>query len=312
MNILVTGGYGFIGSNFINLIAKKEEVKSILNIDSMTYAANKDNVTPSQKLIQSRSIDIIEKNFIVALLNANEITHVVHFAAESHVDNSISGPEAFIKTNVNGTFSLLEAAREYGKLERFHHVSTDEVYGSLGPIGFFKETTPYNPRSPYSASKAASDHLVNAYHHTYGLNTTISNCSNNYGPNQHIEKLIPKIITNLRQDKKIPIYGTGQNVRDWLYVEDHCEAIWKILLKGKTGDAYNVGGDHEMNNLQIAKSICKLLDKDPDQYIQFVEDRKGHDFRYAIDFTKINNELGWLPKTSFDSGLRKTIDFYSK
>jgi dTDP-glucose 4,6-dehydratase len=312
MNILVTGGYGFIGSNFINLIAKKEEVKSILNIDSMTYAANKDNVTPSQKLIQSRSIDIIEKNFIVALLNANEITHVVHFAAESHVDNSISGPEAFIKTNVNGTFSLLEAAREYGKLERFHHVSTDEVYGSLGPIGFFKETTPYNPRSPYSASKAASDHLVNAYHHTYGLNTTISNCSNNYGPNQHIEKLIPKIITNLRQDKKIPIYGTGQNVRDWLYVEDHCEAIWKILLKGKTGDTYNVGGDHEMNNLQIAKSICKLLEKDPDQYIQFVEDRKGHDFRYAIDFTKINNELGWVPKTSFDSGLRKTIDFYSK
>jgi dTDP-glucose 4,6-dehydratase len=312
MNILVTGGYGFIGSNFINFIAKKEEVKSILNIDSMTYAANKDNVIPSQKLIQSRSIDIIEKDFIVSLLNANEITHVVHFAAESHVDNSISGPEAFIKTNVNGTFSLLEAAREYGKLERFHHVSTDEVYGSLGPIGFFKETTPYNPRSPYSASKAASDHLVNAYHHTYGLNTTISNCSNNYGPNQHIEKLIPKIITNLRQDKKIPIYGTGQNVRDWLYVEDHCEAIWKILLKGKTGDTYNVGGDHEMNNLQIAKSICKLLDRDPDQYIQFVEDRKGHDFRYAIDFTKINNELGWLPKTSFDSGLRKTIDFYSK
>ena len=312
MNILVTGGYGFIGSNFINYITQKTEVNKILNIDSVTYAANKDNVIPSQKLIQSRSIDILEKDFIVSLLNANEITHVVHFAAESHVDNSISGPETFIKTNVNGTFSLLEAVREYGKLERFHHISTDEVYGSLGPIGFFKETTPYNPRSPYSASKAASDHLVNAYHHTYGLNTTISNCSNNYGPNQHIEKLIPKIITNLRQDKKIPIYGAGQNVRDWLYVEDHCEAIWKILLKGKTGDTYNVGGDHEMNNLQIAKSICKLLDRDPDQYIQFVEDRKGHDFRYAIDFTKINNELGWLPKTSFDSGLRKTIDFYSK
>jgi dTDP-glucose 4,6-dehydratase len=312
MNILVTGGYGFIGSNFINYITQKTEVNKILNIDSVTYAANKDNVIPSQKLIQSRSIDILEKDFIVSLLNANEITHVVHFAAESHVDNSISGPETFIKTNVNGTFSLLEAVREYGKLERFHHISTDEVYGSLGPIGFFKETTPYNPRSPYSASKAASDHLVNAYHHTYGLNTTISNCSNNYGPNQHIEKLIPKIITNLRQDKKIPIYGAGQNVRDWLYVEDHCEAIWKILLKGKIGDTYNVGGDHEMNNLQIAKNICKLLDKDPDQYIQFVEDRKGHDFRYAIDFTKINNELGWVPKTSFDSGLRKTIDFYSK
>ena len=312
MNILVTGGYGFIGSNFINFIAKKDEVKQILNIDSMTYAANKNNIVDSSKIVHTSPTDIRETTFISKLLDEQQITHIVHFAAESHVDNSINGPETFINTNINGTFSLLEAAKQYGKLERFHHVSTDEVYGSLGPIGFFKETTPYNPRSPYSASKAASDHLVNAYHHTYGLNTTISNCSNNYGPNQHTEKLIPKIITNLNQNKKIPIYGTGQNVRDWLYVEDHCEAIWKILLKGKSGDTYNVGGDCEMNNLQIAKVICKLLGKDHEEYIEFVEDRKGHDFRYAIDFSKINNELGWLPKTSFETGLKKTIDFYTK
>jgi dTDP-glucose 4,6-dehydratase len=311
MNILVTGGYGFIGSNFINFIAKKDEVKQILNIDSMTYASNKNNIADNSKIVPTSPLDIRETLFISKLLDAQQITHIVHFAAESHVDNSINGPETFINTNINGTFSLLEAAKQYGKLERFHHVSTDEVYGSLGPIGFFKESTPYNPRSPYSASKAASDHLVNAYHYTYGLNTTISNCSNNYGPNQHTEKLIPKIITNLKQNKKIPIYGTGQNVRDWLYVEDHCEAIWKILLKGKSGDTYNVGGDCEMNNLQIAKVICKLLGKDHEEYIEFVEDRKGHDFRYAIDFSKINNELGWLPKTSFESGLKKTIDFYS-
>lgn len=312
MNILVTGGYGFIGSNFINFIAKKDEVKQILNIDSMTYAANKNNVIDNSKIIPTSPADIRETTLISKLLDEQQITHIVHFAAESHVDNSINGPETFINTNINGTFSLLEAAKQYGKLERFHHVSTDEVYGSLGPIGFFKETTPYNPRSPYSASKAASDHLVNAYHHTYGLNTTISNCSNNYGPNQHTEKLIPKIITNLNQNKKIPIYGTGQNVRDWLYVEDHCEAIWKILLKGKSGDTYNVGGDCEMNNLQIAKVICKLLGKDHEEYVEFVEDRKGHDFRYAIDFSKINNELGWVPKTSFETGLKKTIDFYTK
>jgi dTDP-glucose 4,6-dehydratase len=311
MNILVTGGYGFIGSNFINFIAKKDEVKQILNIDSMTYAANRTNIIFNTK-IKNLELSINRQHLIFNHLCNFNITHIVHFAAESHVDNSINGPETFINTNINGTFSLLEAAKQYGKLERFHHVSTDEVYGSLGPIGFFKETTPYNPRSPYSASKAASDHLVNAYHHTYGLNTTISNCSNNYGPNQHTEKLIPKIITNLNQNKKIPIYGTGQNVRDWLYVEDHCEAIWKILLKGKSGDTYNVGGDCEMNNLQIAKVICKLLSKDHEEYIEFVEDRKGHDFRYAIDFSKINNELGWLPKTSFETGLKKTIDFYIK
>jgi dTDP-glucose 4,6-dehydratase len=228
------------------------------------------------------------------------------------VDNSIKSPFSFIQTNINGTFSLLEAARDYGKLERFHHVSTDEVYGSLGSIGYFKENTPYDPRSPYSASKAASDHLVKAYHHTYGLDVTISNCSNNYGPNQHIEKLIPKIITNLHNDKKIPIYGSGTNIRDWLYVDDHCEAIWLILDKGKNGETYNVGGDTEKSNLTIAKTICNLMEKDPDQYIEYVEDRKGHDFRYAIDFCKINNELNWLPKTNFVHGLKKTIDFYSK
>jgi dTDP-glucose 4,6-dehydratase len=311
MNILVTGGYGFIGSNFINYIAKNESVKRIVNVDCATYAADKNNLIENKKIINYQW-DINETEQIKTLLNDFNITHIVHFAAESHVDNSIKSPNSFIKTNINGTFSLLEAARDYGKLERFHHVSTDEVYGSLGSIGYFKENTPYDPRSPYSASKAASDHLVNAYHHTFGLNTTISNCSNNYGPNQHIEKLIPKIITNLYNDKKIPIYGSGVNIRDWLYVDDHCEAIWLILNKGKNGETYNVGGDTEKSNLSIAKTLCNLMEKNPDQYIEYVEDRKGHDFRYAIDFCKINNELNWLPKTNFIDGLKKTIDFYNK
>jgi dTDP-glucose 4,6-dehydratase len=311
MNILVTGGYGFIGSNFINYITKNESVKRIVNIDCATYAANRTNIKINDKII-NHDINICNTALIQNYLYQYDITHIVHFAAESHVDNSIKSPFSFIQTNINGTFSLLEAARDYGKLERFHHVSTDEVYGSLGSMGYFKENTPYDPRSPYSASKAASDHLVKAYHHTYGLDVTISNCSNNYGPNQHIEKLIPKIITNLNNDKKIPIYGSGANIRDWLYVDDHCEAIWLILNKGKNGETYNVGGDTEKSNLTIAKTICNLMEKDPDQYIEYVEDRKGHDFRYAIDFCKINNELNWIPKTNFVEGLKKTIDFYTK
>lgn len=311
MNILVTGGYGFIGSNFINFLSQKDDVESIINIDSVTYAAKRTNIFFNKK-IKNYEIDICKQHLIYNHLSNHNITHIVHFAAESHVDNSIKSPDSFIKTNINGTFSLLEASKDYGKLKRFHHVSTDEVYGSLGAIGYFKENTPYDPRSPYSASKAASDHLVNAYHHTYGLNTTISNCSNNYGPNQHIEKLIPKIITNLHNDKKIPIYGSGANIRDWLYVEDHCEAIWLILNKGKNGETYNVGGDTEKSNLSIAKTLCNLMGKDPDEYIEYVEDRKGHDFRYAIDFCKFNNELNWLPKTNFIDGLKKTIDFYIK
>ena len=311
MNVLVTGGYGFIGSNFINFISQKDEVKSIINIDSVTYAANRTNIYFNKK-IRNYELDICKQYLITNHLDNHNITHIVHFAAESHVDNSIVGPDIFIKTNINGTFSLLEASRNYGKLERFHHVSTDEVYGSLGPVGYFKENTPYDPRSPYSASKASSDHLVKAYHHTYGLNATISNCSNNYGPNQHVEKLIPKIITNLSKNKKIPIYGNGANIRDWLYVTDHCEAIWAILTKGKNGETYNVGGDTEKSNITIAKTLCNLMDKDPDKFIEYVEDRKGHDFRYAIDFCKINNELNWLPKTNFIDGLKKTIDFYTK
>lgn len=310
MNILVTGGFGFIGSNFINFLINKEEVTTISNVDVSTYASNYKNVKTHPK-VRHYVKDINSTSFILELLNENNITHLVHFAAESHVDNSISNPDEFIQTNINGTFSLLEASRSYGKLERFHHVSTDEVYGSLGPIGFFTETTPYSPRSPYSASKAASDHLVRAYHHTYGMNVTVSNCSNNYGPHQHLEKLIPKIITNLNQNKKVPIYGTGQNVRDWLYVEDHCEAIWKVLSKGKNGETYNIGGDCELSNLQLTKTICSLMDKDPNEFITFVEDRKGHDFRYAIDFSKIHEELHWVPKTNFNAGIKKTIEFYT-
>jgi dTDP-glucose 4,6-dehydratase len=246
-----------------------------------------------------------------SLLYVNKITHVVHFAAESHVDNSIANPDKFIKTNINGTFSLLEASRKYGKLERFHHISTDEVFGSLTDIGYFTETTPYSPRSPYSASKAASDHLVNSYHHTYKLPITMSNCSNNYGPRQHEEKLIPKIIKNIREGKKVPIYGNGQNIRDWLYVDDHCDGIWEILKNGKDGESYNIGGDCERNNLQILQTICCLMDVKVGDVIEYVEDRKGHDYRYAIDFSKIKNELNWTPKTNFIDGLMKTIEFYS-
>jgi len=310
MNIMVTGGCGFIGSNFINLIANKPEVNHIINIDLMTYAADKNNVEANEK-IKHFDINITDSTAMAAFLVNYNITHIVHFAAESHVDNSIKSPKEFIRTNVVGTFSLLEAARFHKNLKRFHHVSTDEVYGSLGEFGYFSETTPYDPRSPYSASKASSDHLVNAYHHTYKLPTTISNCSNNYGPCQHKEKLIPKIIQNIKKGIKVPVYGNGQNIRDWLYVSDHCEAIWEILLNGLEGNTYNVGGDCERNNIQILTEICNLMEVNVSDVIEFVEDRKGHDFRYAIDFSKIKNELGWTPKTNFIEGLKKTIEFYT-
>ena len=310
MNVLVTGGYGFIGSNFINLLLNKKEVSKIINIDCMTYAADINNI-PICK-VENHMIDIIECDVMYELLTNNNITHVIHFAAESHVDNSISSPNKFITTNINGTFSLLEASRKYRKLKRFHHISTDEVYGSLGDEGYFTETTPYSPRSPYSASKAASDHLVNAYHHTYKLPITISNCSNNYGPNQNEEKLIPKIIKNIYSGKKVPIYGNGKNVRDWLYVSDHCEAIWDILTKGSNGETYNIGGDCERNNIEILDLICIEMGADINDFIEYVEDRKGHDFRYAIDFAKINSLLGWSPKVSFNEGIKKTIDYYIK
>lgn len=312
MRILVTGGYGFIGSNFINNIIDKPEVELVLNVDSQTYAADLNNVQLAEHPKYASSIlDINETDKIEAALKFDRITHIVHFAAESHVDNSITGPEAFIKTNINGTFSLLEASKRYGNLQRFHHISTDEVFGSLGDAGFFTETTPYSPRSPYSASKASSDHLVNAYHHTYGLPITMSNCSNNYGPRQHEEKLIPKIIKNIMNGKKVPIYGNGKNIRDWLYVDDHCDAIWDVLTKGKNGESYNIGGDCERNNIQILSTICGLMNVELDNVIEFVEDRKGHDFRYAIDCTKIKTELDWSAKVDFISGLLKTIEFYS-
>ena len=310
MNILVTGGYGFIGSNFINLLLNKIEVNKIINVDCITYAANINNIPISK--VESYNLNITNTGAIYKLLINNDITHVVHFAAESHVDNSILSPNEFITTNINGTFSLLEACRKYDNLKRFHHISTDEVCGSLGKEGFFTETTPYSPRSPYSASKAASDHLVNSYHHTYKLPITISNCSNNYGPNQNEEKLIPKIIKNIHTGKKVPIYGNGKNVRDWLYVTDHCDAIWDILIKGSTGETYNIGGNCEKNNIEILESICKEMDVDIENVLEFVEDRKGHDFRYAIDFTKINSLLDWSPKVSFEEGIKQTIKYYIK
>lgn len=315
MRILVTGGYGFIGSNFINKVIQNPEVELVINVDCCTYAGNQDNICIEPNLgdkLRNVQIDITDTTDLVKdLLELYKITHLVHFAAESHVDNSIANPDKFIKTNINGTFCLLEASRQYGKLERFHHISTDEVFGSLTDVGFFTETTPYSPRSPYSASKAASDHLVNSYYHTYKLPITMSNCSNNYGERQHEEKLIPKIIKNIQQGKKVPIYGNGMNIRDWLYVGDHCDAIWEILKKGRTGESYNIGGDCERNNIQILQTICCLMDVKFEDIVEYVEDRKGHDYRYAIDFSKIKAELNWTPKINFIEGLMKTIEFYS-
>lgn len=310
MKILVTGGCGFIGSNFIHHVLKKPEVKHIINVDSMTYAADQDNV-PFDTRVETIEDDINNTEHMKYLMSSGDVTHVAHFAAESHVDNSIKSPGAFITSNINGTFSMLEAARSVG-VQRFHHVSTDEVYGSLGTTGKFLETTPYDPRSPYSASKASSDHLVRAFHHTYGMDVTISNCSNNYGPRQHREKLIPKTITNILSDKKVPVYGTGENVRDWLFVDDHCAAIWQIITRGTSGSTYNIGGDCEMSNVEMVHVLCMLLGKNFDDVVEFVEDRKGHDFRYAIDHSKITQELGWVPiVTNISEGLQKTIDYYA-
>jgi dTDP-glucose 4,6-dehydratase len=310
MKILVTGGCGFIGSNFIHHALKQPDVKHIINVDLMTYAADQDNI-PFDTRVETIEDDINNTQHMKHLMCTHDVTHVVHFAAESHVDNSITSPGAFIASNINGTFSMLEAARASG-VQRFHHVSTDEVYGSLGATGKFLETTPYDPRSPYSASKASSDHLVRAFHHTYGMNVTISNCSNNYGPRQHREKLIPKTITNILSDKKVPVYGTGENVRDWLFVDDHCAAIWQIITRGTSGSTYNIGGDCEMSNVEMVHVLCMLLGKNFDDVVEFVEDRKGHDFRYAIDHSKITQELGWVPiVTNISEGLQKTIDYYA-
>lgn len=331
-NILVTGGAGFIGSNFIKYVFNKTSFSGrIVNYDKLTYAGNPANLSEIEKKYGGKryffiKADICDFKKASLALKKFDVDTVVHFAAESHVDRSILGPEEFIKTNIEGTFVLLKASLNFWKNsagKRFHHVSTDEVYGSLGPRGYFREDTPYDPRSPYSSSKASSDHLVRAYFHTYGLPVTISNCSNNYGPYQFPEKLIPLMILNALEGKNLPVYGDGKNVRDWLYVEDHCSAIWTILKKGKEGETYNIGGECEKKNIEIVKTICSLLEKEKPSYsnkamlgrrycdlINFVKDRPGHDRRYAIDCSKIKKELGWVHSWDFKSGLRNTIKWY--
>lgn len=323
-NLLVTGGCGFIGSNFVRYLIRNNDFSGrIINVDSLTYAGNPENLSDIATEFTSRYIfhkaDICDTATLEDIFSRYDIDAVCHFAAESHVDRSIKTPGDFIQTNIVGTFNLLETAKASGnRFKLFHHVSTDEVYGSLGAEGLFREDTPYRPNSPYSASKAASDHLVRAYNKTFGLPVTISNCSNNYGPYQFPEKLIPLIILNALEGKNLPVYGDGKNIRDWLYVEDHCEAIWTIMQSGQTGETYNVGGNAEMENISIVRMICDILDeiqpagngKPRNQLITFVKDRPGHDRRYAIDFTKLNKELGWAPRESFRSGLRKTVQWY--
>jgi len=323
-NILVTGGCGFIGANFIRFLLTDSDYKGrIINADNLTYAGNPESLEDIAAQYPQRycfeKADICDSPKMAAVFETYQIDAIAHFAAESHVDRSIVGPDAFIRTNINGTFNLLEQTRRFSKqIVLFHHVSTDEVYGSLGDDGYFMETTPYDPSSPYSASKAASDHLVNAYHRTYGIPVTISNCSNNYGPYQFPEKLIPLMILNALEGKPLPVYGDGQNVRDWLYVTDHCRAIWTIMQKGHRGQTYNVGGRCEMRNIDLVEMVCDLLDEiAPGQthqphrdLITFVKDRPGHDQRYAIDFGKLERDLGWSPRESFETGIQKTIRWY--
>ena len=325
--ILVTGGAGFIGSNFIQLALGQPGVQ-ILNLDKLTYAGNLDSLQTVAEWPEYRFVraDICDPAAVAQAVAEFQPDAIVHFAAESHVDRSIDGPAAFIQTNIIGTFNLLEAARQYWKelaperkeAFRFLHVSTDEVYGSLGATGLFTEDTPYAPNSPYSASKASSDHLVRAYHHTYGLPALTTNCSNNYGPYQFPEKLIPLMILNALGGKALPVYGDGMQVRDWLYVADHCRAILTVLDQGKPGETYNIGGHNEMPNIRIVQKICALLDElrpraDGQPYvgqITYVADRPGHDRRYAIDAGKIGRELGWQPQETFDTGIRKTVEWY--
>ena len=322
MNILVTGGAGFIGSNFLNRFVPRFPEHKFINFDALTYAANLMNLAK----VADRPNYAFEKGDIADFDRVKEIFEkydpelVVHFAAESHVDRSIVGPAAFIRTNITGTFNLLEACRHFwGKKEGrlFHHVSTDEVYGSLGATGFFTEKTAYAPSSPYSASKAASDHLVRAYGRTYDLPVLITNCSNNYGPYQFPEKLIPLMIINALEGKPLPVYGRGENVRDWLYVDDHCDAIWTVINKGRLGRTYNIRGNNVWRYIDLLHKICEVLAEEtgtePGEYkqlITFVKDRPGHDLRYAIDSTKLKRELGWQPQETFESGIRKTIRWY--
>ena len=322
--ILVTGGCGFIGSNFIQYILQKNSSVHIINLDKLTYAGNLKNLASvSNNRYTFVKGDICDKNVVDFLFNKYSFESVVHFAAESHVDRSIDGPSEFIQTNIVGTLNLLEHSKKFvlkskNKNFKFLHVSTDEVYGSLGNSGKFLEETPYSPNSPYSASKAGSDHLVRAWNKTYDLPILITNCSNNYGPYQFPEKLIPLIIINAMNDKPLPVYGKGDNVRDWLYVLDHCDAISTVLDKGEIGQTYNVGGNNEIKNIDVVETICGILDnliprRDAESYkklINFVKDRPGHDFRYAIDANKINSQLGWSPKESFESGIEKTVKWY--
>ncbi len=328
-NILITGGAGFIGSNFIPYFLKKYKNYTIINLDLLTYASNLTNLKKYENNYRYKFIhgDICNRTLIETIFNKYNITGVINFAAESHVDNSIKNPEIFIKTNVHGTFILLDVAYKYWikninnckinyKNHRFHHISTDEVYGSLNTTDLFTENTPYAPNSPYSASKASSDMMVRSYNKTYQLNTIITNCSNNYGPQQHNEKLIPTIIQKALNNEIIPIYGDGKNIRDWLYVTDHCTGIDLAYHAGRAGETYNIGGNNEKTNLEIADKICELLDeKIPQQksykkLITLIEDRAGHDKRYAVDATKIKNELGWIAVENFNHGIIKTIDWY--
>lgn len=327
--VLVTGGAGFIGANFVPYFVDKYSEYFILNLDALTYAGNLSNLTEvtnkeNYKFVQG---DIRDKKIVTQLFEQYDIHDVLHFAAESHVDNSIKNPFLFVETNVLGTLNLLEVARKHWQStpfqykegyqeSKFLHISTDEVYGTLGKEGYFAENTPYAPNSPYSASKASSDMIVRSYFHTYGLNVVTTNCSNNYGPKQHDEKLIPTLIRNAIKGDALPIYGSGENIRDWLYVEDHCKAIDLVFHNGRLGDTYLVGGNSERTNLEIAHIICEYLDKrvpksaSYKEQIQFVEDRHGHDFRYAIDANKIKSELSWRTTETFDTGIVKTIEWY--
>ena len=314
MNVLVTGAAGFIGSNFAEYIIKKHPDYKIVVLDKLTYAGNMENLKNVINDIKFVKCDICDFDLVLEILKEEKIDAIVHFAAESHVDNSIKEPFVFTHTNVIGTHTLLEAARRIwgeGSSNKFVHISTDEVYGALKETGYFTEKSPINPSSPYSASKASSDLIALAYHETFKMNVSVTNCSNNYGPYQHNEKLIPHMIKLALEDKKLPVYGQGLNIRDWLYVEDHCEAIDLVLHKGRAGERYNIGGHNEKRNIDIVKLILSELGKSED-LISFVEDRKGHDFRYAIDPTKITNELGWYPKTKFEDGIVKTIDWYKE
>jgi dTDP-glucose 4,6-dehydratase len=323
-NILVTGGCGFIGTNFIRYLLEGSDFTGrIINVDKLNYAGNPENLADiSTKMADRYSFikaDIYDRKDIADILEQHQVDAICHFAAESHVDRSILDPDSFIRTNIVGTYHLLELARERtDRIRLFHHVSTDEVFGTLGTTGSFTEETPYRPNSPYSASKASSDHLVRAYRATYALPVTISNCSNNYGPYQFPEKLIPLMILNAIEGQALPVYGDGLNVRDWLYVRDHCVAIWAIMRRGEVGETYNVGGNCEMQNLRVVEIICDVLDeilgkkknRSRRELISFVKDRPGHDRRYAIDSSKIQNDLGWRPVETFETGIRKAIDWY--